>query len=90
MLSPMFVFYIWSNHNGPRTNVSLIIIIVIVITIVIIIISGASARASRNWKPIDARKFGYDVAPARTPTTCKSMSIVTFDLAQIDTSLSVI
>ena len=47
-------------------------------------------RAPRNWKPIDARKFGYDEAPARTPTTCKSMSIITFDLAQIDTSLSVI
>ena len=85
MLSPMFVFYIWSNHNGPRTNVSLIIIIVIVITIIIIIISGASARASRNWKPVDGRKFaGYDVAPARTHTTCKSMSIVTFDLVQIN------
>ena len=68
MLSPMFVFYIWSNHNGPRTNVSLIIIIVIVITIIIIIISGDSARASKNLKPMDARKFGYDVAHARPYT----------------------
>ena len=56
--------YCWSNHDGLRSKVSLIIIIVIVITIIIIIISGASARASRNWKPVDARKFaGYDVAP---------------------------
>ena len=51
-----------------------------------------SPIANTNWKPMDARKFGHDVAYARTivrPTTCKPMSNVTLDLAQIDTSLSV-
>ena len=40
--------------------------------------------AKGNWKPMDATKFGYDVAYARPP-----MSNVTLDLGQIDTSLSV-
>ena len=42
--------------------------------------------AKRNWKPMDARKFGYDVKC--TPTrpynrTCEPIPNVTLDLAQI-------
>ena len=56
-------------------------------------LSRRSPIAKRNWKPMKARKFGYDVAYARPPTrvhtTCKLMPKVTLDLAQIGTSLSV-
>ena len=56
-------------------------------------LSRRSPIAKRNWKPMKARKFGYDVAYARlltrVHTTCKPMSKVTLDLAQIGTNLSV-
>ena len=43
---------------------------------------------------MDLRKFGYDIITiqmqtVRTPTTCKPMSTVTLDLAQILTLASV-
>ena len=56
-------------------------------------LSRRSPIVKRNWKLMKARKFGYDLAYARPPTrvhtTCKLMSKVTLDLAQIGTSLSV-
>ena len=56
-------------------------------------LSRRSPIAKRNWKPMKARKFDYDVAYARPPTrvhtTCKPMSKVTLDLTQIGTTLSV-
>ena len=50
-------------------------------------LSRRSPIAKRNWKPMKARKFGYDVAYARlltrVRTTCKPMSKVTLDLPHL-------
>ena len=51
-----------------------------------------STMGKKMWWTIHLRKFGYDIAyarpPARTHASCKPMSNVTKDLAQLDSPLS--